>query len=48
MTLEEFAENLKKDIDEFVKNWERGAEEEPEMFPEKLTLDEWYVQYDEF
>ena len=48
MTLEEFAENLKKDIDEFVKKWEQGVEEEPEVFPEKLTLDEWYTQYDEF
>ena len=33
MTLEEFAENLKKDIDEFVKKWEQGVEEEPEVFP---------------
>lgn len=48
MTLEEFAENLKKDIDEFVKNWEQRAKEEPEFFPEKLTVDEWHTQYNEF
>ena len=48
MTLEEFAENLKNDIDEFVKKWEQGVEETPEVFPEKLTLDEWYTQYTEF
>ena len=44
MTLEEFTERLKEDIDEFVKKWEKGVEETPE----KLTLDEWYTQYDEF
>lgn len=48
MTLEEFAEELKKDIDEFVKKWEQRAEEEPEFFPDKLTFKEWRTQYDEF
>lgn len=46
ITLEEFAENLKEDIENFIKNWENGIEKPPELFPESLTLDEWYEQYD--
>ena len=29
ITLEEFAENLKEDIENFIKNWENGIEKNP-------------------
>ena len=46
ITLEEFAENLKDDIDNFIKVWEEGVENKPEYFPESLSLNDWYEQYD--
>lgn len=46
ITLEEFEEYLKEDIENFIKVWENGVEETPEHFPESLTLEEWYEQYD--
>lgn len=44
MTLEEYVESAKKEIDKFQRQWEKGRKKNPENYPEELDKDEWRDQ----
>lgn len=48
MTLEQFEEQMKKDIEAFVAFWCAGRELTPEKYPEDLQLEDWQEQFDAF
>lgn len=45
LTLEEFEEILRKDVDKFVTSWREGMSTQPEIFAPTMTEDEWDDQW---
>lgn len=44
MTLEEYVEMVKKDLDEFESNWKNSHESDPENWPMEMNEGNWDEQ----
>ena len=48
MTLDDYAEELRRDVWHFVAMWQRGMRDEPEAFPEEMPPGQWGEQFRAF
>lgn len=45
MTLNEYVESQKKNLDEFKKRWENGQQSNPLDFPSTMVIGDWDEQF---
>ncbi len=46
MTINEYIDNVKKELDKFKEVWDKGVIND--NYPEDLSLDEWYDQEESY